>query len=1536
MGISPASGPVSGGQKVVISGSNLGSATKVTFAALDAPITQRTPQSLAVTTPASQIAGDVNVTVWTPSGKVTSKFRYVAPPAPVITSVSPSGVSSRSVSEVTLTGTDLLSTREVTVDAQKVSVISVADTRVRIRVGPSGPGAHPVLLTTAGGSARATIMYLQPPEVTSMSPRSGPVQGGTRVTLTGSGLRSVTEVRLQGDPSPSLIIGQLNDSLTFVTNSFVSSGITSARVTLSGPLGDLSAGSFEFIPPPVITSAAPQVISSEGNTEVTLTGSHLMGARNVTVNGQLATVYSVADQTVRMRAPLGIPGPARIELTTPSGTATTTVTYMRRPEVTNMRPISGPIQGGTRVTLTGRGLNNVTEVRLQGDPSPSRIVEQSSDSLIFVTNSFEALGVDRAALDLSTPVGTWPYSRYFSPIPRPALKSVSPEVIRTAGSVSLILSGVNLQETQKVTVNGTSATVEYAAPFNARVIAPPGTPGPARIEVTTSSGTATASVTYMQPVEVSNMRPTSGPLQGGTRVTVTGRGLQNVTAVRLDPDPSSLRIVDQTEDSLTFVTNSSEANGRGRGYLTLVSPLETVTPTPFRAFEAIPPPVLTGASPEVVPSPDAAELTLSGRNLVATTSVTVNGKAADIRDVTDNKVRAYVWGILPGSARIELTTTSGSATTSVTYMQKPRVTQMSPQRGPAAGGTEVTLTGTGLADVTQVRLAGVVAPSRILKKTDTSLTFVTEGLQAAASTRAAVTLINALGAFTTGESFSIGPLSRITSLRPERGSDQGGTTVTVEGEALEGLTAIKFGDQVLTPQRRDQSWVFQTPDVTRNSQLRGGGRVQVSALVGSDETNALPFTYQQREPTITEIRPAVGPRSGGITALIVGTQLDLVTGVTVNGVDAPITWLGGIYVPPETATSTDSGFRGLLHVTLPPSSVSGPVPVTLLRKGLPSATSTFRYLNEDPYLTSVSNQYVYGPGSSSLLEGYQLSQVLAVAVGSDIIPVTPMSDTAIQVPLPDPIRALVDTTVPISLMTEEGAVATPFTITYPKVVPVVTSIWPLSGVADGGTPIVIRGQNLDVLTKITFSGALTEPLTANGRDYAIARSPRFNAGSYRPPPGVTWYDSALSVSGPGLLNDIPTGFTFRYILARPSVSAASPTRGPETGGTIITLTGDNLADVVAAGPEFSGGLAFPLERISRDNEVSFALPPLRAGIDPRILPPLTQEIVIVTPNERIRTGFSITYVESDPDVTSVAPVKGPMAGGTEVTITGRNLGRMRGVVFGSEGPGTIVTSTETRIVVRSPAHAASDEDVDEPISLRLAAADGSGATRSFATGANFTYEVPDPVIRGISPDEGPLAGGTSVVITGRNLDQVTSVTFGSRSARIESQTATRIEVTSPAAANPGAVRITVRSASGSDREPGGFTYLSPPSPTPTPTPKPSPSDNDPSPKPSSRPSGSPSPSDSQPKPQDDDDRIDVSGFSPSSGPMSGGTAVTITGTKLNLVTGVRFGGQAATIQSKSAGSLVVIAPAAEGTYSVNVIVEHSKGAIEAGSYTYTS
>jgi len=172
------------GSSVTITGSNFGpnlSNRKVTFNGVSAPITSWSDTSIGVTVPSAGTTGNVVVTA---SGGVTSNG-VLFTIQPSITSLFPNSAAVGSTVNIagSSMGGNIGSVSFNGVNATQI--VSWGPTSVTVFV-PSGASTGNLVLTSAGGTASNTLNFsvVPAPNISSLSPNSGPV-GGT-VTITGS------------------------------------------------------------------------------------------------------------------------------------------------------------------------------------------------------------------------------------------------------------------------------------------------------------------------------------------------------------------------------------------------------------------------------------------------------------------------------------------------------------------------------------------------------------------------------------------------------------------------------------------------------------------------------------------------------------------------------------------------------------------------------------------------------------------------------------------------------------------------------------------------------------------------------------------------------------------------------------------------------------------------------------------------------------------------------------------------------------------------------------------------------------------------------------------------------------------------------------------------------------------------------------------------------------------------------------------------------------------------------------------------------
>src|ERR1700681_659502 len=156
-GVGPTGGPITGGTRVTVSGTNLTGATAVAFGSgAGSSITVNGAGSLTVTAPA-QAVGTVHVSVTTPSGSSPTgpADRFTSFAAPTVTAVSPNTGPSSGGTSVTVTGTNLGGASTVTFGSGAGTNIAVNGGGSSLTVtAPAGAvGKTDVTVTTPGGTS---------------------------------------------------------------------------------------------------------------------------------------------------------------------------------------------------------------------------------------------------------------------------------------------------------------------------------------------------------------------------------------------------------------------------------------------------------------------------------------------------------------------------------------------------------------------------------------------------------------------------------------------------------------------------------------------------------------------------------------------------------------------------------------------------------------------------------------------------------------------------------------------------------------------------------------------------------------------------------------------------------------------------------------------------------------------------------------------------------------------------------------------------------------------------------------------------------------------------------------------------------------------------------------------------------------------------------------------------------------------------------------------------------------------------------------
>jgi IPT/TIG domain-containing protein len=239
------------------------------------------------------------------------------------------------------------------------------------------------------------------------------------------------------------------------------------------------------------------------------------------------------------------------------------------------------------------------------------------------------------------------------------------------------------------------------------------------------SGSSTLAENFCTPPTVTNVAPNAGPAVGGTTVVITGTGFTGAAAV----DFGSTAATSFTVNSATQITATSPAHPGGAVDVTVTVQGTSATSSADVFTYVAPIPVVTGVSPGSGPTTGGTAVTITGTGLLFATSVKFGTvAAASITSNSDTQIVAVSPAEAQSTVDVTVTTAGGTSATSPAdqYMfvaPPPVVTGISPTSGDPAGGTSVTITGTGLSFATAVSFGSTPAAS-ITSNTDTSITAV--------------------------------------------------------------------------------------------------------------------------------------------------------------------------------------------------------------------------------------------------------------------------------------------------------------------------------------------------------------------------------------------------------------------------------------------------------------------------------------------------------------------------------------------------------------------------------------------------------------------------------------------------------------------------------------------------------------------------------------------------------------------------------------------------------------------------------------------
>jgi prepilin-type N-terminal cleavage/methylation domain-containing protein len=828
---------------------------------------------------------------------------------------------------------------------------------------------------------------------TTVSSSQNPSTYGSSITFTAMVIpSSATGTVTFKDGGTTLGSGTLSSGQATYTTTVLSVGSHSITAVYSGDTNDASSAS----------SALSQTVN-KGSTTITLSSS-----ANPAATGQSVTFTAMVSPT----------------------TATGTVTFKDGGTTLGTVTLSGGIATYSTASLSVAGSPHSITAAYGGDTNDAGSTSSVLSQIVTT--------VTAAFSPTSGPVGT------------------NIQVTGSGWALSDTISGV--------TVGGTTATntltVNSSGSLSGTITVPSTLGTGAKIIVIT--GIQTLAQTYNNAFTVTTasatFTPTSGPV--GTSISVTGSGWATTTDSNISVTISGIAATD------TLSINSS---GAISGRITVPSGVTTKTviinaaisgnQTFNNAF------TLTTAaasfSPTSGPVGTIISVTGSGWPLSDNNyTVTVGGTTAT-NSLTANSSGALsgtitVPSISTGSQTVSITESISGIqifSTNFTVLGLPTVTGISPNSGPTAGGTNVTINGTNFVTGATVTIGGNAATGVSV----TNSTTITATTPAGTAGTVSVIVTTAGGSSNAFSGYTYVSPPTVTAISPSSGPTAGGTSVTITGTNFVTGATITIGGNAATGVSVNNST---TITATTPAGTAGSVNVIVTTAGGSGtKTNG--YTYVAA-PTVTAISPTSGSTAGGTSVTITGTNFVTGATVTIDGNAAT-----GVSVTNSTTISATT-----------PAGTAGTVSVIVTTAGGSSnAFSGYTYNNPAPTLSSIS------PTTGNRLQTLNvtftgtnfISGVSSVNVGSGMTVNSTTVNSSTQIVASITIGATAATgtnNFSVTNGTPGGGTSATKTFTVSNPAPTLTGISPTGGSRNTTLNVVLTGTNyISGVSSVTISGS---------------------------------------------------------------------------------------------------------------------------------------------------------------------------------------------------------------------------------------------------------------------------------------------------------------------------------------------------------------------------------------------------------------------------------------------------------------------------------
>ena len=442
------------------------------------------------------------------------------------------------------------------------------------------------------GTLQGGYTYHPPPTPVSVDPDEGPTIGGTVVVIHGRNF--LGHVRVAFDDAAATGCELLDSTRIRCTTPEGELGPADVLVINSdGQRGLLLAGFLYHRPAPEPETVEPGFGDDDGGDTVEIRGRFFQNGARLWFGAVPAECVFLSETRLRCVTPraaaAGLVDVVVINPDDRSGVADEAFHYIGPPDITEIRPAEGSVDGGDLVELHGIYLGDAQSVTFDG--VAATIVESRDDDgdgiidvVIVITPAHSQGPVDvrltRWDGEFDVEAQGFEYV-----IPPPEISQLDPSEGGTWGGTSVVIHGRWFRPGLSVEIGGVAVQrLTYIDEFTLRVVTPAGPAGRADVRVvlqTGQEGVFPDGWRYVLP----NLFPTGGLTAGYTNIVVTGRDFVVGSRIRLGG--TELTTVFEAVDRLVAITEPGQLAGSVALRVTLPDGRSDARPAAFTFREFV-------------------------------------------------------------------------------------------------------------------------------------------------------------------------------------------------------------------------------------------------------------------------------------------------------------------------------------------------------------------------------------------------------------------------------------------------------------------------------------------------------------------------------------------------------------------------------------------------------------------------------------------------------------------------------------------------------------------------------------------------------------------------------------------------------------------------------------------------------------------------------------------------------------------------------------------------------------------------------------